>query len=421
VAERAGIAGFLAQWGMKGAVDAHAPGIGRSPALSARCVLGGAPTLDAGQRIARRRAAGDTVGANAYNPDPMDRTIYPAEAPSPPGGQDALDDALLRALLQRLGLAAAGEPMCVEALEGGVSSDIRRIDLPGRSLCVKRALPRLKVAADWRVPVERSGHEAEWLRVAGRIHPGCAPRLLGYDAPSGTLAMEWLEPDRYPVWKPLLRDGRCDPAFAGAVGTVLATLHSATAADPVLAARFDTGALFRALRLDPYLVATAARHPALAARLHALVDTTASTRFALVHGDVSPKNILVGPSGPVLLDAECAWYGDPAFDAAFCLNHLLLKCLWNPAARDPLLACFAAFAACYLAGCTWEPPRTLSARIAALLPALLLARVDGKSPVEYLDREHDRERVRRFAAPLILEPLDSPERIADAWRDALLR
>jgi len=370
-----------------------------------------------------RLAAGAAgrVGMNAYNALPMDRPIDPAPDPSPPARQDPFDDAALRALLGRLGLAADGEPMTVEALEGGVSSDIRRIDLPGRSLCVKRALPRLKVAADWRVPVERSGHEAAWLRVAGSIRPGCAPRLLGYDAPSGTLAMAWLEPGRYPVWKPLLRDGHCDPAFAGAVAEVLAALHSATAGDAALAARFDTGPLFRALRLDPYLVATADRHPALAARLHALADATASTRLALVHGDVSPKNILVGPSGPVLLDAECAWYGDPAFDAAFCLNHLLLKCLWNPAARDVLLACFDAFAARYLDGAVWEPRRALAARVAALLPALMLARVDGKSPVEYLVHEDDRERVRRFAAPLILEPLDAPIRIADAWRDALAR
>jgi aminoglycoside phosphotransferase (APT) family kinase protein len=351
----------------------------------------------------------------------MDRPTSAVEDPSLPDRQDPLDEPALRALLRRLGLATPGETLSVEALEGGVSSDIRRIDLPGRSLCVKRALPRLKVAADWRVPVERSGHEAEWLAVAGRIRPGCAPRLLGYDAPSGTLAMEWLEPARYPVWKPLLRDGHCDPAFAAAVADGLATLHAATAGDAAIAARFDTGALFRALRLDPYLVATAARHPALAHRLHALADTTAATRLALVHGDVSPKNILVGPAGPVLLDAECAWYGDPAFDAAFCLNHLLLKCLWNPAARDALLDCFEAFAGRYLDACRWEAPPVLAARVAALLPALMLARVDGKSPVEYLVREEDLGRVRRFAAPLVLSPPDSPLRVADAWRDALAR
>ena len=63
---------------------------------------------------------------------------------------------------------------------------------------------------------------------------------------------------------------------------------------------------------------------------------------------MSPKNILVGPDGPIFLDAECAWYGDPAFDLAFCLNHMLLKCLAVPAAAPAFLDCFDALACAYL-------------------------------------------------------------------------
>ncbi len=90
-------------------------------------------------------------------------------------------------------------------------------------------------------------------------------------------------------------------------------------------------------------------------RSNELVRVTGATKLALVHGDVSPKNILCGPRGPVFLDAECAWYGDPAFDLAFCLNHMLLKCLWRPQWSARYLACFDALAAAYLAGVTWEP------------------------------------------------------------------
>lgn len=331
-----------------------------------------------------------------------------------------LDPASVRDLLLRLGLCSSGEPLQCEPLTGGVSSDIQRVDLPGRSLCVKRALPRLKVAADWQVPVERSGHEAAWLRVAGRIRPRFVPRLLGYDEVSGSLAMEWLPPARFPVWKALLRDGRADPAFAAELAESLVAVHSATAGDDALAARFDTGRLFHALRLEPYLVATAARHPGLAGPLLGLVETTASTRRALVHGDVSPKNVLAGPDGPVLLDAECAWYGDPAFDVAFCLNHLLLKCLWVPSARDALLACFHAFSGRYAEGVDWEAPADLAGRIAALLPGLMLARVDGKSPVEYLVHDADRDRVRRFAARLLTSPVATPAEVADGWRIAAI-
>ena len=130
--------------------------------------------------------------------------------------------------------------------------------------------------------------------------------------------------------------------------------------------------------------------------------TTQSQALALVHGDVSPKNILVGAQGPVLLDAECAWWGDPAFDLAFCLNHLLLKCLWNAAATPAFLAAFETLCEVYLQGVNWEPRGRLEQRAAALLPGLLLARVDGKSPVEYIDDEAQREVVRRVARGFLL-------------------
>lgn len=335
----------------------------------------------------------------------------------------SMDAATARAVLERLGLCTPGEPLDCVPLAGGVSSDIVRVDLDGRSLCLKRALERLKVAADWRVPVARSAHEADWLRVAAAVRPGAAPRLLGYDAASNALAMEWLEPSRHPVWKGELRDGRIDPAFAAAVATSIGALHAATAGDPAIADRFDTTPLFVALRLEPYLLATAARHPALASRLHALAQATAATRVALVHGDLSPKNLLVGPGGPVILDAECAWYGDPAFDAAFCLNHLLLKAVWGaasrPGSRIALRAAFDAFVAAWLEVARFEPRETLAARVAALLPALMLARVDGKSPVEYLTDERDRDRVRTVAARFLVAPAAEPGAVADAWFAAL--
>jgi hypothetical protein len=149
------------------------------------------------------------------------------------------------------------------------------------------------------------------------------------------------------------------------------------------------------------------------------VHATSGTRRALVHGDVSPKNILLGSDGPVFLDAECAWYGDPAFDLAFCLNHLLLKCLWVPGAREAFLACFRALAEAYLGGVDWEPRPELELRAARLLPGLLLARVDGKSPVEYLTAEPDKERVRGFAGALLCHPVARLDAIRAAWEDEL--
>ena len=302
-----------------------------------------------------------------------------------------------------------------ERLTGGVSSDIWRIDLPSGPICVKRALAKLRVAADWHAPVERNVYEARWMRRAA----GFAPRLLGQDAASGTLAMAFLSPEDHTLWKHQLRDGIADVAFASRVAEALVTIHATTAADPDVAAAFPTDAIFYDIRLEPYLVATARAHPDRAAQLLALVAATQANKRALVHGDVSPKNILHGPAGPVFLDAECAWWGDPAFDLAFCLNHLLLKCLWTPQARSGFLHCFDALADAYLRGVVWESPDALEQRAAALLPGLFLARVDGKSPVEYVTDEAQKDQVRRVARALLADPPARLGAIRRAWQKEL--
>jgi aminoglycoside phosphotransferase (APT) family kinase protein len=319
-------------------------------------------------------------------------------------------DALRR--MRLLGAADAGRG---ERLTGGVSSDIWRIDLPAGPVCVKRALAKLRVAADWQAPVERNRYEAAWMQCANAAVPHAAPELLAQDESSGALAMQYLPPANHRLWKTQLRDGHADPAFAAQVATSLVRIHAATAADPTTAAQFPTDAIFFDIRLEPYLLATARAHPDLAPQLEALVTTTQHNKRALVHGDVSPKNILAGPLGPVFLDAECAWWGDPAFDLAFCLNHLLLKCVWTPRATPGFLACFEALSSAYRAGITWEPPAQLEARAARLLPGLFLARVDGKSPVEYITLAADRDRVRRTARALLHEPPDCLADVSRAW------
>ena len=315
----------------------------------------------------------------------------------------------LAAFLERAGL---GAPLGIEALSGGVSSDIWRVELPGRQVCVKRALPRLRVAQVWEAPIARNRYEREWLQTAGAIVPSAAPRVLAWDDDAGLFAMDYLPG---PVWKSLLRDGVTDVAFAAKVGSTLAAIHAATAGDKGIAERFRTDAIFHAIRLEPYLVATSVQHADLRARLLGLEARTTATRRALVHGDVSPKNILVRETGPVFLDAECAWYGDPAFDLAFCLNHLFLKCVWVPGARSGFMQCYDALAAAYLAAVTWEPPAALEERVATLLPGLLLGRVDGKSPVEYLDSA-GRAVVRRAARALLAAPVRTLAELKAAWQ-----
>jgi aminoglycoside phosphotransferase (APT) family kinase protein len=311
-------------------------------------------------------------------------------------------------------LLAPGETPQITALAGGVSSDIWKVETARGPIAIKRARAQLKVAQPWFAPVERNAYEVKWFRVAESVVPGATPEVLGEDRDAGLFAMRYLDPEEHPVWKEELRDGRVDVAFAREVGRRLAAIHAATAGDPATAAGFDTDKTFHAIRLESYLEATARAHPRFGERLMALSRATLATKRALVHGDVSPKNILVGPRGPIFLDAECAWFGDPAFDLAFCLKHLLLKCLWTPTAAAQFLAAFDALNENYLDGVTWEPRRELEARIAHLLPGLWLARVDGKSPVEYLD-EDGKARLRAVALALIARPPDRLRAIRAAW------
>jgi len=131
-------------------------------------------------------------------------------------------DSAVAAALARLGLCRPGDAPRVTPLAGGVSSDIMRVELPGGPICVKRALAKLKVNADWFAPVERNAAEAAYMRYVSRIVPHAVPRLLGEDRAAGLFAMEYLAPEQYPVWKAQLRDGAISTDTACAVADVLA-------------------------------------------------------------------------------------------------------------------------------------------------------------------------------------------------------
>lgn len=299
-------------------------------------------------------------------------------------------------------------------LPGGVSSDIWLVEEES-VFCVKRALPQLRVEAEWHAPVERSLYEAAWLKGVATILPHAVPRVLAEDAQGGIFAMDYLDPAQYACWKAELLAGRVDSAVAAEVGTRLAAIHSNFARDRQAPRTFATDAIFQHIRIDPYLLTTADRHPDLGSALRHLAERTLATRRTVVHGDISPKNIMIGPDGPVFLDAECAWYGDPAFDLAFCLNHLLLKTVAVPEKFAALLEAFSRLAQCYMSGVDWEPAGAVEMRAASLLPALLLARIDGKSPVEYITSGDDKDRVRAVARKLLADAPQSLGDVSAAW------
>ena len=310
--------------------------------------------------------------------------------------------------IEALGLGRAAGIRGLAALPGGVSSDIVAADLGDRTVCLKFALARLRTAEEWRAPTRRSRAEHAWLAYAGSVVPGAAPALLGYCEETEGFAMEWIAGEGVFEWKRALLEGRPDRGEAARVGDAVGRVHAASTRPGFDRRPFCNREDFRALRLEPYLAFTAARHPDLAEPIEAMESALHASGAVLIHGDLSPKNVLIRGGAPVLLDAECASMGDPAFDLAFCLNHLCLKALHAPGRRGALLAAAARLLAAHAAHVAWEDARALDARAARLLPMLMLARVDGKSPVEYLG-EAGRAVVRRLARGLIAAP---PGRVA---------
>ena len=325
------------------------------------------------------------------------------------------EHAALLPALKRMGLLKEGQACEMTALTGGVSSLIVKVETADTQFCVKRALPQLKVSALWEAPVRRNRDEVAWLNYAQRVTPGAVPQVLAEDAQDCIFAMAYLPAGQYPVWKQQLLNGHIQAQTAEHVAHTLVKLHAASARDDSLLANFDHDDDFVAIRLSPYFLHTAQQHADCAAALHALVQDCLSNKRVLVHGDVSPKNILVGADGPVLLDAECACLGDAAFDLAFVLTHLLLKCVHLPSKAADYLHCFDVLSAAYLQGVDWEDAGLLEARACRLLAGMLLARVDGKSPVEYLTQPAQHDFIRSNTIPWLHRPVTRLALMREQW------
>ena len=313
-------------------------------------------------------------------------------------------------LLADLGICNSGQVRSIKPLQGGVSSEIAVVDLGFRKICVKFALERLRVEQDWRAPIERNKAEYDWLEFAAQIVPKSVPEVFGRSESLNGFAMEYFDPARSTQWKNEILAGTLRKEAAATVAELIGRIHSASASGNIDSANFQNLDAFRQLRVDPYLIAASARHPRLARILHKLVESLLSGKFSvLIHGDVSPKNILLRDSGPILLDAECATAGDPAFDLAFLLNHLTLKAIHLPSIQAELVEASAIAWLAYRDYVDWEDSRDLECRVSALLPALMLARVHGKSPVEYLSKS-DTHAVLNAAETLLVDP---PLRISE--------
>jgi aminoglycoside phosphotransferase (APT) family kinase protein len=291
-------------------------------------------------------------------------------------------------------LASTPDALTFASLVGGVSSDIWRVDAAGVSYCAKRALPRLRVRARWEAPVSRNTEEVRWLRTVRPWIGEQAAEVVAHDEAAGVAVLRWYDPATWRNWKTELLGGRVDARVAAALGRTLGTIAREASRHPELADAFDNRLLFDALRIDPFFRYIRTRHP----RMADLIEQLETDRSTLVHGDFSPKNVLTSEGAEIrILDAETATWGSAGFDPGYLLAHLLLK--YEHRRDRALLDAAARFWGAYRTetGTVFADIDRLTVRT---LVGMLLARIDGKSPVEYLANT-ERDALRDCAAGLL--------------------
>ncbi|WP_312181051.1 phosphotransferase [Arthrobacter sp.] len=309
------------------------------------------------------------------------------------------------------GLARSSDDLAAAAMPGGVSNDVVAVTGPGLNVVVKRALGRLRVAQTWLADVSRLATEGRALQEAGRILPGAVPEVL--DVSNGFLVMS-RAPENWRTWKQDLFRGEVDPQVAERLGLFLGVWQRETARKrQELDADFGDGTAFEQLRVDPFHRQIRDAYPDLAPAIDATLEQMAASTTCLVHGDYTPKNFLVGdrPGQVWVIDWEVAHLGDPSFDPAWTVGHLLLKSIHRPQSADSYLLAARAFLR-GLAAVERGVPIDVQ-QLARQTGCLLLARVDGRSPVEYLDGP-GQEQARTLGRRLLADP---PATLTDVWKD----
>lgn len=312
---------------------------------------------------------------------------------------EVIDAANAEAYLRRMGWIAREARVTIERLAGGVSNEVLYVafaDSSAPDFVLKQARPQLRTADPWFCSTERIWREVEVLHVCRRI-TARTPQILHEDRANHLFTMSAASRD-HRVWKADLLAGQFDESIATECGQLLGHLHAGTWHDDDVARRLDDRTYFDELRLDPYYRQVARNVPAAHDVFERLIASVREHRHSLVHADFSPKNLLVWPTGLMLVDFETGHYGDPAFDLGFFLSHLVLKCCYWAPRHDALLPLVDRFQEEYARQVRPRIGETeytaLIARGVQNLAGCAWARLDGKSKIEYLDNEAKRDVVR---------------------------
>lgn len=327
-----------------------------------------------------------------------------------------MDKKLISKILRDENLITDSEPE-YQRLKGGVSSDIFLVKDGNQQYVVKQALHKLNVDDDWFADISRNENEQEFIKYLSSIRTDSVPRLLYTNREHSFFVMEYLAND-FRNWKKEMLNGTFHPGTAKRAAELLADIHATSWKDESLKKRFNKSENFYELRTEPYLVTTGNQHPNLRKLFHQEAERLKTHREAIVHGDFSPKNIMVKNDRMVLLDHEVAWFGDPAFDLSFFLNHLYLKMLFHYKKTSEIQDLTTLIWRSYFQKLGNDKESEMQNRVTRLLLMMMLARIDGKSPVEYLE-DDQKEFVREFVNKHLSNRPITHEEINRGWKDKL--
>lgn len=327
-----------------------------------------------------------------------------------------LDVANAEVYLRSRQIVAPSEKIEIRELSGGVSNVVLLVTRTnGDDFVLKQARERLNVADPWFCGVERIWREIDTLRICDELIQSRAlvalfsievPRLLFEDRDNFLYAMS-AAPSDHLVWKSELLAGVARRDVASSCGTLLGALHGRSWHDESISVELQDRQFFEELRIDPYYRQVARVHESLRPSIEQLIDSVWSERHCLVHGDFSPKNILVCGDRLTLIDFEVGHYGDPAFDLGFFISHLMLKAFFHAPRDDSYLDLVDSFWSSYYTEVEQvaraEQVASLIQRAILNFAGCALARLDGKSRIEYLEDPYRREAVRSLCRTLFAD------------------
>ena len=324
---------------------------------------------------------------------------------------------ILISYLRQHGHIGANERVKCMVLSGGVSCNTILVKREaGRSIVVKQALERLKVSEEWISNPKRIHIEAAAMRSLKLLTPqGSIPKFLFEDFEEHIAGMEAV-PFPHENWKSALLKGQIIDDHFIQFGKLLANIHLKSSQDKALIDQFSDQQFFESLRLSPYYAFTATQVPEAANFLHALITDTRNIRVSLVHGDYSPKNVLIHNGRLILLDHEVAHFGDGAFDLGFSMTHFLSKARHLPLYKEQFLNVALHYWEAYKQ--IAEPSLAWEKRAVRHTIACMLARVKGKSQLEYLTEDSKHQQL-NFCLEMLNQLPNSINAFLDIYRSEL--